>query len=84
MENVKETNVVVWVFGLLLSVLFVATIIWIALESMHGSDDPADIIRIMYIAGGAAVLLFVFFVFGWWFETTRISNFEKKCSQNWV
>jgi hypothetical protein len=78
MEKVKETNVVVWVFGLLLSVLFVATIIWIALESMHGSDDPADIIRIMYIAGGAAVLLFVFFVFGWWFETTRISNFEKK------
>jgi hypothetical protein len=38
----------------------------------------------MYIAGGAAVLLFVFFVFGWWFETTRISNFEKKSRQNWV
>jgi hypothetical protein len=78
MEKVKETSVVVWVFGLLLSVLFVATIIWIALESGHDSDDPAAIIRQMYIAGGAAVLLFVFFVFGWWFETTRISNFEKK------
>jgi len=84
MEKVKETSVVVWVFGLLLSVLFVATIIWIALESGHDRYDPAVIIRQMSIAGGAAVLLFVFFMFGWWFENTRIRNFEKKYRQIWV
>lgn len=84
MEKVKETNVKVWVFGLLLSLLFVTTIIWLALESVHDSDDPSDIIRKMYIAGGAAALLAVFVVFGWWFEKTRISNFEKKYRQNWV
>ena len=78
MEKVKETDVKVWVFGLLLSALFVTTIIWLALESVHGGDDPSDIIREMYIVGGAAVLLFVFFLFGWWFEKTRLSNFEKK------
>ena len=78
MEKLKETDVRVWVFGLLLSVLFVTTLIWLALESMHDSDDPSDIIRKMYIAGGAGVLLGVIFLFGWWFEKTRISNFEKK------
>lgn len=78
MEKAKETNAILWVFGLLLSLLFVTTLIWIALESVHGSDDPADIIRKMYIAGGAAVLLIVLIVFGWWFEGTRIRNFEKK------
>ena len=78
MDKVKETNIKVWILGLLLSVLFVATIIWLALESVHGSDDPADIIRKMYIAGGAAALLVVFIVFGWWFEKNRIRNFEKK------
>ena len=78
MEKIKETNIALTVFGLLLSLLFVATIIWIALESLHDSEDPSDIVRKMYIAGGAGVLLGVFFLFAWWFEKTRISNFEKK------
>ena len=78
MEKAKETNVKLWVFGLLLSLLFVTTIIWLALESAHGSDDPAGITRKMYIVGGAMVLLFVFIVFGWRFEKARIRNFEKK------
>ena len=78
MKKIKETNIALTVFGLLLSLLFVATIIWIALESLHDSDDPSDIVRKMYIAGGAGVLLGVFFLFAWWFEKTRISNFEKK------
>ena len=78
MEKAKETNVKLWVFGLLLSLLFVTTIIWLALESAHGSDDPAGINRKMYIVGGAMVLLFVFIVFGWRFEKARIRDFGKK------
>ena len=77
MEKVKETDAKVWVIGLLLILLFVTTIIWLALESVHGGDDLADITRKMYIVGGAAVLLIVSIVFGWWFEETRIRNFEK-------
>jgi hypothetical protein len=77
MEKAKETNVKLWVFGLLLSVLFVTTIIWLALEFAHGSDDLSGIKRKMYIVCGAIVLLVVFIVFGWWFEKARIRDFEK-------
>ena len=84
MEKVKETNIKVWILGLLLCVLFVTAVIWLALESVHGSDDPAGITRKMYIVGGAMVLLFLFIVFGWRFEKARIRNFEKKYRQNWV
>jgi hypothetical protein len=78
MDNVKETNIKVWIFGLLLSVLFVATIIWLSLESVHGSDDPADITRKIYIFCGAILLLILFIVFGWRSEKSRIRDFEKK------
>lgn len=78
MKKANETNVQVWVFGLLLSVLLVTAIIWLALESVHGRDDPADITLKMYLVGGAIVFLFVFSVFGWWYETNRIRNFDKK------
>lgn len=78
MEKAKETNVKLWVFGLLLSLLFVTTIVWLALESIHGSHDPSGITRKMYIVCGAMVLLLVFIVFGWRFEKARIRDFEKK------
>ena len=78
MEIVKETNTKVWILGLLLSVLFIAAIIWLSLESVHGSDDPADITRKIYIFCGAILFLILFIVFGWRSEKSRIRNFEKK------
>ena len=62
MEKVKETSTKVWILGLLLSVLFIAAIIWISLESVHGSDDPADITRKIYIFCGAILLLILFYL----------------------
>jgi len=78
MDNTKETNIKVWILGLFLSVLFVATIIWFAVESVYGGDDPADFTRKIYIFCGAILLLILFIVFGWRSEKTRIRDFEKK------
>lgn len=76
MDKAKETNIKAWVFGLLLTVLFVATIIWLALESTYGNDDLAGTTRKMYLVGGAMVLFFLLTVFGLLAEKGSAKNFE--------
>lgn len=78
MDNAKKVSTKVWIVGLLLTFLFVAVLIWYSLESVYGSDDPADITRRMYIGGSAILLFFLFAVFGWQAEKADKMDLDNK------